>query len=76
MVVSNFAGAVLISRVCVMGVTRVVQQRIFLIEFIMLSMREFDNMFGMDWMTRHRALMLLKLNVQIIFQGRGRYRGG
>ena len=47
-------------------------------------MREFDAIFGMDWMTRHRALidcqkkkvqLRLRRNVRVAFQGRGRDKG-
>ena len=38
-------------------VTVEIQQRILPSDFVVLPMREFDAIFGMDWMTRHRALI-------------------
>ena len=62
-------------------VTVVIQQRILQYDFVVLPMREFDAIFGMDWMTRQRALidcrrkkvqLRLKRKVRVAFQGRGR----
>ena len=66
-------------------VTVEIQQRILPSDFVVLPMREFDAIFGMDLMTRHRALidcrrkkvqLRLKRKVRVAFQGRGRDRDG
>ena len=71
---------VLTTAVCVRDVSVVIQRRILLTDFTVLPMREFDAIFGMDWMTCHRALidcqmkkvqLHLRRNVQMAFQGRG-----
>lgn len=44
----------------------VMQRRVWLTDFTMLLMRDFDVIFGMDWITRHRALIdLQKKKVQL-----------
>lgn len=66
------------------GVVVFIKQCIVLTDFTVFLIREFDAIFGMDGMTRHRALidykkkkvkLTLKWNTQIIFQGRGIDRG-
>lgn len=82
---STTTRAVLATGVFVRGVTLLIQQCILLTDFIELPMREFDAIFGMDWMTRHGALIVYKMkkvqlrlkeHVQIVFQDRGKDRSG
>ena len=53
--VSTPTGVVLTTEVCVRDVAMVIQRRILITDFTMLPMREFNAIFDMDWMTRHRA---------------------
>lgn len=84
LVVPTFAGAILTTRVCVRGVVVLIQQSILLADFTVLPMREFDTIFGMDWMTQHALIdcqkkkvqLRLKQNVWIAFQGTSRDKGG
>ena len=55
--VSTPAGVVLTIGVGVRDVTIEIQPRILPSDFVVLPMQEFDAIFGMDWMTRHRALI-------------------
>ena len=57
LIVSTPSGATLITGLCVRGVPIVIQQRTLLTDFVVLPLSEFDAIFGMDWMTRHSALI-------------------
>lgn len=48
LVVSTLVGASLTTGVCVRGVNVVIHQHIMLMDFIVLPMKEFDTIFGMD----------------------------
>ena len=83
--VSTPIGVVLTTGLRVRDVTVEIQQRILPSDFVVLPIREFNAIFGMDWMTRHRALidcrrkkvqLRLKRKVRVAFQGRGRDRDG
>lgn len=53
LVVLTLAGVVYTTSECVRGIVLVIQQRIFLTNFIVLLIWEFDTIFGMGWMTDH-----------------------
>ena len=53
--VSTPTGVVLTTGVGVRDVAVVTQQRVLPSDFVVLPMTEFDAIFGMNWMTRHRA---------------------
>lgn len=53
LVVCTPVGATLTTGVCIRGITIVIQCRTLSTEFVVLSMRDFDVFFFMDWMTRH-----------------------
>lgn len=85
LVVSTPGIAVLTTNVCVRDIIMVIERSILSTNFTLLAMREYDAIFSMDWMTKHRALidcqkkkvlLFLKWNVKFIFQGRRRDRSG
>lgn len=80
LLVSTPSGVTLTIGVCVGGVTVIIQQHTLLNDFLVLPMGEFDVIFSMDWMTRHKMLIdCQKKKVQIhlahgqrvTFHGRG-----
>lgn len=80
LVVSTPTSATLTIGLCVSGITVVIQCRMLSMDFVVLSMGEVYAIFGMEWMTRHRALIdCLKKKVQLhlsshekaTFEGRG-----
>lgn len=70
--------AILTIGVCVRDVVVVIQQHILLTDFIVLMMREFETIFGIDWMAKYWAFidcrkkkvqLYIKKNVEIVFLG-------
>ena len=57
LVVSTPFGATLTTEVGVRDVPIVIQRHTLLTDFVVLPMREFDTILGMNWMTRCRALI-------------------
>lgn len=66
---------------CVRGVIVVIQQWVLSTDFVVMPMREFDTVFRMDWITRHRTLidcqkkkfqLHLSRKERLAFQGKGR----
>lgn len=49
--------ATLTTRVCVRGLPIVIHRCTLLMDFVILLMRQFDAIFDMEWMTRHKALI-------------------
>lgn len=86
LVVSTTAGATLTTRVCVRGVPECCHSVLHAaMDFVVLSMREFDTIFGMNWMMSHKVLIdctkkkvhvCLSHHERLTFQGRGRGSGG
>ena len=81
LVVSTPFGATLTTGVCVRGVPIVIQWHTLLTDFVVLPIREFDAIFGMDWTTRYRSLIDYgkkkvtfhpSCRSSVTFQGRGR----
>ena len=71
--VSTPAGVVLTTGVGVRDVTVEIQQHILPSDFVVLPMREFNAIFGMDWMTRHKALIdCRRKKVQLRLKGKPR----
>lgn len=66
LVVTTPVGVDFTTKVRMRDIIIVMQRRVWLADFTVLLMRDFDVIFGMDWITRHRALIdLQKKKVQL-----------
>lgn len=66
LIMSTPTGATLTTKLCGRGIPIVIQHHTFPTDFVVLSMRKFDAIFNMDWMTRHKAIInCLKKKVQL-----------
>ena len=71
--VTTPAGEVSTSGRMVWGVSVQIQQDLFIADLFLFDMTEFDIIFGMDWMSRHRG-MIDTYKKKIYFRLRGRRR--
>lgn len=83
--VSTTTSATLPTGECVRGVPIIIQQCMLLTDFVVLLMSEFNVIFIIDWMMRHRALidcqkkkvkLCLPHHKRITFKGRDKGSGG